>query len=132
MANIALIAAELTNDPLVRGYSGMSDEQVAGSLNAVNRTKNLASFSGDELFAATDGTEFAALTDAKKQLWVSFCGRDSISPFGASNVAFVQWVFGGGSTTVSSLSALRTETVSRAVELGIGFVSPGSVQEARG
>jgi len=37
MDRIATIADELTTDPLTRGYSGMTDEQVKSSLNAVDR-----------------------------------------------------------------------------------------------
>lgn len=131
MSNISIIKTELDGDPLTRGYSGMTDEQVAEDLNTVYRTINKTSLSGDELFAATDSAEFAALTDHQESLWVSFCGRSSIDPFGASNVAFVQYVFGGGSTTVSNLNSLRTESVSRAAELGVGVVRPGEVTEAR-
>lgn len=109
----------------------MTDEAVAADLNTVYRTVNKTSLSGDELFAATDSAEFAALTDHQESLWVSFCGRSSVDPFGASNVAFVQYIFGGGSTTVANLNALRTESVSRAFELGLGSVRPGDVTQAR-
>lgn len=131
MANIELLKAELISGHPGTGAYDADPVIAAGQLNAVNRTKNRASMSGDELFAATDSTEFASLTVEKKANWLSFCGRDTINPFGASNVAFVQWVFGGGSTTVASLAASRTTEAGRAEELGIGFVRPGHVTEAR-
>ena len=115
----ALKAELAAGHPGTGAYSA-NDETAAGELNVVNRTRNLASISGDDIFGATDGTEFSALTDVKKQLWVSFCGRDNIDPFGTSNVDFVQWIFGGGSTTVSNLTDIRKEDVSRAVELELG------------
>ena len=31
------LADEVANDPLVRGYSGMTDQQIADSLNTVDR-----------------------------------------------------------------------------------------------
>ena len=131
MSNIDIIRDEITNDPLTRGYSGMDDAAVAVDLNTVYRTLNKSSLSGDELFAATDSTEFAALTDHQESLWVAFCSRSSVDPFGSSNVAFVQYIFGGGSTTVSNLSSLRTQSVSRGTELGVGSVRPGDVLQAR-
>lgn len=132
MSRIDDIKTEIDTDPLSRGYSGMSDEAVAASMNdTIDRSRNLSSLTGDQIFDATDSTEFAALTDHKQGLWLSFCGRDTIDPFGSSNVAFVQWVFGGGSTTASSLGSLRTESVSRATELGLGVVRVNNVTEAR-
>ena len=128
--NIAKLKIELTADPLTRGYAGMTDQQAADSLNTVDRTVNLSSISGDDTFASTDGTEFAALTDLKKQLWLAFCGRETIDPFGTANVAFVTFVFGGGSTTVANLAALRTFQSSRANELGLGTVQPAHVDQA--
>jgi hypothetical protein len=131
MSNIQTIKTEIDGDPLTRGYAGMTDEAVAIDMNTVYRTRNLSSISGDQIFAATDGTEFSGLTDHKQAIWVAFCGRSEIDPFGGSNVALVQWVFGGGSTTISNLSALRTENVSRGQELGVGTVRPGDVAQAR-
>jgi len=123
--------AELRDDPLERGYSGMTDAEAAADLNSEYRTRQLDSVSGDECFSATDPTEFGGLTDHKQDVWVSFCGRDSIDPFGAANVEFVKWIFGAQSETVSNLAALRTEAQSRADELGLGYVKVGHVQMAR-
>lgn len=125
------LKAEIDGDPLTRGYSGMNDDQVVADINTVYRTRNKSSLSGDEMFQATDGSEFTALTEHKEQSWLAFCGRDSIDPFGAANVAFATYIFGGGSTTLSNLNTIRTEDVSRADELGIGRVRVGNVTEAR-
>lgn len=130
--NLIILSAELTADPLSRGYSGMSDAEAADSLNAVNRTVIKASMSGDEVFAATVGTEFGGLTDAKRNQWLAFCGRDSINPQGAANVAFLQYIFGAGSDTAAALVAARQVSVSRATELGLPFVWPIDVEDARG
>lgn len=129
--NYAALASELTDDPLGRDYAGMTDQQAADSLNAVDRTSIRASMSGDEIFAATNGAEFGGLTDAKRAQWLAFCGRDSINPQGAANVAFVQYVFGGGSTTVASLVALRQTAISRGAELGFPTLGAGDIAIAR-
>ena len=127
-----LLSDELTNDPLTRGYAGMSDAAVAASLNTVNRTVNRETFSGDQAFRATNGDEFAALTSEKKQLWLAFCGRDEIDPFAVSNVDFVTWIVGGASVTVTALGTMRTRDGSRAEELGLNGVTHTDVAIARG
>ena len=131
MSNIDIIKTEIDVDPLARGYAGMTDEQVAVDMNTVYRDSDLASISGDAAFAATDSSEFSGLTDHKQAIWLAFCGRENINPFGASNVALVQWVFGAGSATIAALSALRTQTVSRGEELEVGTVRTGDVAQAR-
>ena len=125
------LSGELAADPLGRGYATMSDSEAADDLNTENRTVHRSSLSGDEMFGATDATEWSGLTDLQKQLWMAFCGRDSVDPYGSANVAFVQAIFGGGSATVAALAAMRDRTVSRATELGIGRVLTGYVTKAR-
>jgi len=129
--NLETLKAELTAGHPVTGAYDADAATAAAQLNAVNRTKNLSSLSGDAMFGATDSASFASLSDIKKQLWVSFCGRDSIDPFGASNVNFVTWIFGAGTDTLTNLAALRKEDVSRSEELGFGTVRPGTINEAR-
>jgi hypothetical protein len=115
----ATLEAELSDDPLARGYSGMTDAQVLADLNTVYRTRQLNNLSGDDIFAATERSEFAALTDHMQDLWLSFCGRETVDAFVTANVDFVQWVIGTASQTVSNLANLRTEDISRAQELGL-------------
>lgn len=136
---MSTLATELSTDPLGRGYSGMTDQQAADDLNTAYRDSPLDSISGDQAFSVTDNGEFTALTDLKKQLWLSFCSRASIDPFGSANVAFVQWVFGGGATTVASLNTLRSNANgrTRAEELNAqdssvpAKVGAGDVAQAR-
>ena len=127
----ATLRAELTDDPLTRGYSGMTDAEATADLLTEYRSRIRASMSGDELFAATAVAEFVLLTDHQQQLWVSFCARDTVNPGGTANVAFVTSVFGAGSTTLANLAADRQESISRAVELGLGHVREGDVLRAR-
>ena len=132
---INALADEINTDPLGRGYSGMTDQEVADSLNNENRPRARISISGDEVFNRTDTIEFQGLTDHKQQLWLAFCGRSGIDPFAIANVAFVKWIFGDASITVSNLSDYRTYNISRAVELGLlgssMEVGPAHVNEAR-
>ena len=125
------LKSELDADPLTRGYSGMTDEQAADDLNTAYRSVPRASMNGDEIFAATDNAEFAGLTDHKQQLWVSFTSKDVINAYEQTNIDFLDYIFGGSSTTKTTLAGLRNEDVSRGVELGLGVVKVGDVQFAR-
>lgn len=121
---------ELTNDPLTRGYAGMTNQQAADSLGIVDRDKNLDAITGDEMFQQTDSTQFERLTDSKKAQWLSFCNRGSIDPFATANVNFVQYVFGGG-VTVSNLQTTRVVLQSRANELNLGPIGEGAIWDIR-
>ena len=127
----AILKAELTDDPLARGYAGMSDDQAAASLNAADRTGLRTNMSGDEARHQTDAAEFNALSDAKKSQWLAFCGGTTIDPTNAVDIAFVQYVFGSGSQSVANLNVARSEAVSRAQELGLGVLASGDITRAR-
>lgn len=134
MANIQKLAIEIINDPINKNYSTMTNQEVADSMNAKTRTKNRTSLSGDEMFTATDTTEFQWLTDTKRNQWLSFTSK-SADPFAQANIDFVQYIFGAGSQTISNLSALRTYNISRAEELGLlgnsAHVAAAHVAQAR-
>ena len=125
---MSILSDELTNDPLGRNYTGMTDEQAAADLNTVYRSRNRTSMTGDEIFQATDAAQWGALTNSEKTQWLAFCGRQEVAPFGPANVAFVQSLI-GGQTTIN-LAALRVEPISRAEELSIP-VTTGYVQASR-
>ena len=129
---------ELINDPLIRGYSGMTDQQAADDLNTSYRTRNRTSMIGDEIAQAADPTEFNALDDGSanntadvKGHWLALCGRETIDPFATANVQLVIAIFGGASTTVSNLNVARVKSITRATELEIGFVNARDVGYAR-
>ena len=133
-----ILKDELLNDPLARGYSGMTDAQVADDLNTAYRSRNRTSMTGDEIAQQADPTEYAALDDGSanntpdtKGHWLALCGRETIDPIAAANVQLVTAIFGGGSVTVTNLQAARVEPITRAQELGLGIVKPGHVEEAR-
>ena len=132
------LADELTNDPLGRGYAGMTDAAAAADLNTEYRTRIRATMTGDEVFQQTDPAEFAALDDGSANNtpdsqghWLAFCGKDSIDPQATANVQFLRHIYGASSTTESNLAAARQETISRATELGFGEVKVGHIEQAR-
>jgi hypothetical protein len=127
------LAAELLAGHPDTGPYSANAETAANEINAVNRSRNIDSLSGDVVFQTTDATEFAGLTDSAKALWLSFCGRDQIDPFRSANVAFVRAIFGNQSATVQALSAFRTEAISRAQEIGFGRpVQADQIRHVRG
>lgn len=138
MINYTALKSELETDPLGLGYATINvlDRDVAQAdadiLNSLTtgRTRNRTSMTGREFKDNWDTTEFSALTDVQKDLLYSMAARDDLNPFGV-DATVVQDIFPGGGPTITALAAARVETVSRAVELGFGNVTYGTVQAAR-
>lgn len=130
MANLFLLKSEIDSDPLTRGYSGMTDAEVAESLNTANRTRNKTTMTGSEILNKIDPTEWNSLTDAQRQTVWDIVHLGTINPFGIEATLMVN-IFTGGSTTITALAAARVESISRAQELGLGTVREGTVQQAR-
>lgn len=128
--NIKVLADEINNDPLGRGYSAMSDFDVAFDINAISRIRNRVSMSASEVFNAIDNTEFNALSADNQQLIWNIIHIGDLNPFGLEATIFTS-VFGGGSTTISDLQNIRIDDISRAAELGLGEVREGFVTTAR-
>lgn len=128
--NYAILKSEIQADPLTRGYAGMTDQQVADSLNTVDRTRNRSVVSGKEVKDRIDLGEWAARTDAQKQIVLALCNRDDLDPFGIDATIF-QDAMAGATTTLANLTAYRVEDISRGVELGLGVVNDYDVYAAR-
>jgi hypothetical protein len=132
MAYLEDLQTEIQTDSLARGYSGMTNAEVADSLNnTIDRNVNKTNVTGSEVWALVDYTEYSALTVDERNEVRTLCGIDNHDPFGPS-ADLVQDIFGGGAgpNTVAALSAYRVDTVSRATELGFGFVTEGDVEKA--
>lgn len=121
----------LQDELALPAYSSLSDADAAALINVVDVSRNRTSIPGTELLEAQDAVEFVALTDAKKAQWLALCSVGSVDPYGAA-VDIVLDIWGGGTTTVANLAAARVETISRAVELGLGVVTLGQVTATRG
>ena len=128
--DIAALASELTVDSLTRGYSGMSDAEAAADLNTVYRQTNKSTMSGSEILNNVVAGEWAALTADEQQTVWDICHLGDVNPFGIEATLMIG-VFGAGSDTITALQVARKNDVSRAVELGLGWVRPGNVTEAR-
>jgi len=127
---IQTLRSELSDDPLTKGYSGMSDQEAADDINDVNRTVDRETVTSCQMQSEVVGTEHTALTQAKRDVWISIlCDSVSIDNTNIRNQ--IKEIWGVGTATRSNLAALQTKTVSRATELGIGKVKIGDVQQGR-
>ncbi len=117
------LQSERTNDPITRGYSGMTDSQFLASITAEGRPNPRTFISSGELFEAIDGAEFIALSAADKIRVDRLLGLGAEVVVGPGNshnaVQELLATFGGPSTTVQTLAALRDQTQSRAQEIGL-------------
>ncbi len=128
MSNLILLKAEIEVDTF-RVYSTMDNKQVADSLNTVDRTRNRTSMTATEVYNAIDQTEWAGLTALSQQEIWDILHLGDLNPFGREKARFLS-IFGAGDT-ITALNAARTEDVSRAVEINIGFVREGDVEYVR-
>lgn len=131
MAKAALIT-ELRDDPLARGYAGMTATQAAISLNEKNRTRNRASIPVSEVLDAIVWTEYDTLTATHKDRLGVILARDAINANSTNVRAVFLAAFTNGSATRTALIALLAEPVSRAAEIGMTEpVTPGLIEWAR-
>jgi len=128
-----VLRTELLTDPLARGYAGMTDTQAASSLNTANRTVERESLERREMFNAPVASEYNALAADKKdnvKLVLSLGGAIDVRT-GTNARAVMLDAFGAGTQTRTNIGNIVNQTVSRGVELKIGFVKVGHVKDAR-
>lgn len=128
--NYFTLWTEINNDPLGRGYSGMTNSQIANSLNTQNRPQNRVTMSSTEVINAIRASEFNALTSASQQRIWDTLHLGTLNPFGIEATIFTG-VFGVSSCTINLLQALRVANISRAQEIGLGLVAEGQVVKAK-
>lgn len=119
---------EISLDPLARGYSSMTPEQVAADINTAYRTRFLTQVEGAALFEGISGADWVALSEGNRDRVLMILGLGSLDPQGNVRTLLIS-IFGAGSQTISNMAAIATETVSRATELNLGLVRTGNVQE---
>lgn len=131
---MSILKEELDNDPLVRGYAGMTDQEAADDLNTVYRTRARDTMLHSELADNIDQPEYNALAaDEKNQVHqiLQMGGAEvTVGPGSFVRDRFIA-IFTGGSTTVSNLATAAIEDISRANELGLSFVTGAAVERAR-
>ena len=131
MTDLVVLASELTDDPLTRGYSGMTDLAAAQSLNAEDRILNRKTMTGKEVKDKIATADWNSRTNAQKQILLALFARDDLNPHGIDAQIFTDAMSGHTGGTVAKLAAERDYTTSRAAEIGLGRVSEGDVNHAR-
>lgn len=131
MSKLDILITEITTDPLGRNYSAMTNEEVAESLNVRDRNILDSVISSAMIFNAIEPSEYQALANTKLvDLLLGVGEQIDVGP-GTNARTVILNSFGGGSTTVANLVTAATKLVSRGVELELGIVRPGHVEEAR-
>jgi hypothetical protein len=131
MMNIDRLKAELATGHPVTGPYDADDAVAAEQLNAVNRTRDVESVTGQQIFEAVVPAHYNALSADFKQLFLGIIGMGDIPVNGTNTKAALVAMFSGATDTLNALAALQTKQVSRAVEIGLGHVRVGNVMEAR-
>ena len=85
---------------------------------------------GKEVKDRIDVTEWAARTDAQKQIILALCNRDDLNPFGIDATIF-QDAMAGATNTLSALNTYRVESISRGEELDFGVLTAAHIDTAR-
>lgn len=131
------LKAELTGDPLSRGYLLMSAEEAADELNAIwadpdTRTASPETVTAAQIWNALDETEYEGLNQSGQSV-VDYIGQlpGDIPIQGGLIKTKLFGLFGAGSTSRDNLLALARPPISRAVELFGQEVTPGDVEFAR-
>jgi hypothetical protein len=131
MTDYLALRHELDDDPLGRGYAGMTDKEAAEDLNITYRTLNKDTMTGSEVLNAIVITEFNALSaEDQRTIWDVLHISGDLNPFGLEATIFIA-AFGGGSTTIANLASARVYYASRGEELGLSVVDEGDVNKAR-
>lgn len=125
-----LKAELLAGHPVTSAYN-VDDALAAAELNVENCVVPVESVTGQQIFEAVHQADYAALTAGQLQRFWGIVGMGEVLVNGANTKAALLAMFGSETVTRTNLAALQTETVSRATELGLGFVYPGHVQNAR-
>ena len=124
------LKAELTDDPLTRGYAEMSDAEAAADGHSKYRTKPKTSMTGSEVLNAVVKSEYAALSaDSKTAFW-QLLHIGELNPFGVEKDLLID-IFGSGSDTIAALALARQDAISRWDDLGLGNVRAGDIQRVR-
>ena len=130
--SLQILNSEITGDPLSRGYSGMTDAQIADSLNTANRPQTNTLIPAHKVVSAVVPSEAALILPEERDriAFIVSAGEVNIS---SDNVrSAFQRAFAAGTTTRANLLALlNAPSISRAVELGLGVVLESDIGKAR-
>ena len=117
------LKTELTIDPLVFGYAGMTDVQMADALNAVgtlNQKKDRTDIPTWRLLTAVDDVEFALLTATQLSMFQAICSCVQVDISNGRVRAMLQRIFMVSPLTKANLVLLAREPAARWETLNLG------------
>ncbi len=143
----ARLKAEITSDPLARGYSGMTDAQVAASLNTVDREvdqpvnlRDLIVYllkNGKWLGIKSEAASNALGVQKECEAFMVIMDNPNFDDLDLTD-AGVQAMLGSIKTVglldaadQAAILAMGKKAVSRAEELGLPIIREGHVQSVR-
>lgn len=118
--NLVALRNELITDPRALGLAALDDEKAAAKLNVrgvTGETLQPTSISIADLQRAVVGSEFLALLDAQRDLWLAILSssvNSIINPKDMNVRGQIAQVWGVGTTTRDNLIALQIRSASRA------------------
>lgn len=124
---------ELLADPIGLGYSGMTDLLAAAKLNALDtgRTQARTAVPVAEMFNAIVNADWPAVASLAESKLRALLQMQTVDASNANIKVIIGAVFGAGTVTRTNLLAIGSQTVSRAVELGLGVITTLDVTRAR-
>lgn len=129
---VALKAELATPHPVTGAYSA-NDETAANQINAVNVNVPRTHLTSAEIFECLDLAEFTGLSTALKARVdrILSLGGDikASAPSKARDELLA--IFGAGTATRAALAAATQQPGSRAQALGLEFVTPSHIADAR-
>lgn len=133
MSILQILADEISADPLVRGYSGMTDQQVTDDINTAYRTRPVGLVATEDIYEAIVPAEYALISASDKEDLAQLYRAHSSSgvPLGGTAQNVLVGIFGAGSTSRDQLIALATEPITRGVEINAGAPHKGDIRFAR-
>ena len=147
MSKITILKTEIQNDPLAKGYSSMSDQEIVDSINLKNRSKfveissqellawsanngrlakikNAINNGADDVVKSLAEAAYLLITRDDTSLDLNLTDRVAMLDALVSYAVLIP-------DDKTSLQALATVSISRAEELDIGLVRTGDVLQAR-
>ena len=127
---LAIIKAELTSDPLSRGYAAMSDQEAAAAINANDREPERDNVTAGVLMSALVLTEYNALAAIERRYFDLLVSAGSVE-LNPTVRQQIRALFPAGSGTRAGIMKALRRVGSRADELGIGNVTPSDIADAK-
>lgn len=125
------LKAEVTGDPGSRGYSTMTDREAAEDLNLKRIASDRSEVPSIEVLGSIKPADYP--TDARMQSYLQVLFSQPEIPLADPEIrGALAAIFSGKAGTLANLQGLEQRNISRAEELGLGFIKAGFIAAVRG